>query len=157
MLSSLLRVGLKLTPTSASTTTSSSSSPSALSVSRLGGAGPGGGPGGGGSATVPDRITAAVAAPVSIKQEPLQQQQQQAATAAATHPGGSMETAAYVDSTTFPPLEPQEAEYSLEEIGNGKKTKKFTNTVHSVQCPIERDLELPLPRYCTLYSVQCTF
>jgi hypothetical protein len=123
-----LTAGLKLTPSSVNTT--SSSSPSALSVSRIGG--PGGGPGGGAGppAAAADRIAAGAAAntvvaatPVNIKQEP---QQQQAATTAVhqqqqQHPNscGSMESAAYVDSTTFPPLEPQEAEYSLEEIGNG--------------------------------------
>jgi len=49
-----------------------------------------------------------------------------AVSAADPHGGAAMEPAAYVDSTTFPPLEPQEAEYSLEEIGSGEHIKKTT-------------------------------
>jgi hypothetical protein len=64
---------------------------------------------------------------VNIKLEPQQQpppqqqQQQQTAAASAAVPPGVMESAVYVDSTTFPALEPLEVEYSLEEIGNGTK------------------------------------
>jgi hypothetical protein len=113
-----------------SSSTTSSSSPSSVSLSRLGG-GTGPGPGGGPQppTSPPDRLT--TAATINIKQEPLhQQQQQQTATmvpaVSAPHTGSSMEPAAYVDSTTFPPLEPQEAEYSLEEIGNGEHNEKTT-------------------------------